>query len=340
MSADLTAARRRIVEAQASAAALVERLDRRRRSAALGARLHHDHLRLGAPGRRGGRPRHRHRRRPGPARRPGGLGQGPVRRRRRGHAPPARRSWPTRPPPTADAPAVARLRAAGAAFIGRTNMTEFAFSGVGINPHHGTPANAATRRSTRRRASRAARPRAARCRWRAARRWAALGSDTGGSIRIPAALHGIVGFKSTARLVPIEGAVPLSTTLDTVCAMTRSVRDAIVAARDPRRTPRGAHQRAAAARAGASRSPNNVVLDGLDATVARAFERSLAALCARPARGSTRSSSRRLDRIAALNAAGGFPAAESWAWHRRWLPSAEARVRPARRAPHRARRRR
>ena len=58
--------------------------------------------------------------------------------------------------------------------------------------------------------------------------WAALGSDTGGSIRIPAALQGLVGFKSTARLVPTDGAVPLSTTLDTVSAITRSVRDAVV----------------------------------------------------------------------------------------------------------------
>ena len=73
--------------------------------------------------------------------------------------------------------------------------------------------------------------------------WAALGSDTGGSIRIPAALQGIVGFKNTARLMPTDGAVPLSTTLDTVCAMTRSVRDAIVAARDARRPHASRSQR-------------------------------------------------------------------------------------------------
>ena len=110
--------------------------------------------------------------------------------------------------------------------------------------------------------------------------WVALGSDTGGSIRIPAALQGVVGFKSTARLVPTEGAVPLSTTLDTVSAMTRSVRDAVVvhevlAARKVRLA-------APAARgAGAWPCPSTVVLDGLDATVARAFERALATLSAR-----------------------------------------------------------
>src|SRR5689334_12855171 len=131
-------------------------------------------------------------------------------------------------PATVDAPSVARLRAAGAAFVGRTNMSEFAFSGVGINPHHGTPANAAAVAlgagdrvpggSTSGGATSVA----------AGAAWVALGSDTGGSIRIPAALQGIVGFKSTARRVSTAGAVPLSTTLDTVCAITRSVRDAIV----------------------------------------------------------------------------------------------------------------
>ncbi|HMC16207.1 MAG TPA: amidase family protein, partial [Albitalea sp.] len=131
-------------------------------------------------------------------------------------------------PAGADCPAVARLRQAGAALTAHTNMTEFAFSGVGINPHHGTPANAATARldavpripggSTSGGAVSVASGAA----------WAALGSDTGGSIRIPAALQGLVGFKNTARLTPTDGAVPLSTTLDTACAITRSVRDTIV----------------------------------------------------------------------------------------------------------------
>jgi len=134
-----------------------------------------------------------------------------------------------RPAALQDCPAVARLRAAGAALLGRTNMSEFAFSGVGINPHHGTPANApaalvdagtvrAPGGSTSGGATSVATGAA----------WAALGSDTGGSIRIPAALQGLVGFKNTARLTPTEGTIPLSTTLDTVCAITLSVRDAVL----------------------------------------------------------------------------------------------------------------
>ncbi len=229
------------------------------------------------------------------------------------------------PPAASDAAATARLRKAGAAFIGRTNMSEFAFSAVGINPHHGTPANAATLAleltprapggSTSGGATTVASGAA----------WAALGSDTGGSIRIPAALQGLVGFKGTARLVPIDGAVPLSTTLDTVSAITRSVRDAIVL-----------HEVLARRRVALERKPlrerrfavaKNVVLDRLDATVARAFARSLAALSAAGARIDEIELAP-LGELAALNAAGGFPAAESWAFHRRWLASRESEYDP------------
>jgi len=215
-----------------------------------------------------------------------------------------------------DAPAVARLRRAGAAFIGRTNMSEFAFSGVGINPHHGTPANAATLAldptpripggSTSGGAVSVA----------AGAAWVALGSDTGGSIRIPAALQGLVGFKSTAHLVPTAGAVPLSSTLDTVSAMTRSVRDAIlvheiladckVAVANPPLS---------ALRLGV---PRTVMLDGLDTPVARAFDRALARLSAAGACVETIDLPL-LDEIPAINATGGFAAAEAWAFHRTWL---------------------
>ena len=123
-----------------------------------------------------------------------------------------------------DAPAVARFRAAGAAVLGKTNMSEFAFSGVGANPHFGTPANPADPQVARipggSSSGAAVSVAAGLC-------VAGLGSDTGGSIRIPAALCGIVGFKNTQSRVPITGAFPLSHTLDTVCAMAVCVEDCL-----------------------------------------------------------------------------------------------------------------
>jgi len=219
-------------------------------------------------------------------------------------------------PAAADCPAVARLRRAGAALLGRTNLSEFAFSGVGINPHHGTPANpaAAALDATPRVPGGSTSGGATSVASGAA--WAALGSDTGGSIRTPAALQGLVGFKNTARLTPTEGAVPLSTTLDTACALTRSVRDAVLlhellADRRVRLEGRPLPFRRFAV-------PTTLVLDGLDTTVAAAFQRSIAAL---------RTAGAQIVEIEmadiaeqpALNAAGGFSAAESWAWHRELL---------------------
>ncbi len=229
------------------------------------------------------------------------------------------------PPATADCPAVARLRGAGAAFIGRSNMSEFAFSGVGINPHHGTPANAAT-------AALDATPRipggstsGGAVSVAAGAAWAALGSDTGGSIRIPAALQGLVGFKNTARLVSTDGAIPLSTTLDTVCAITLSVRDAVVLHEvlAQRRVTLAARP-LSALRLGV---PTTLMLDGLEPVVAGAFQRSLAALRDAGARVEEISLPQ-LGELAGLNAAGGFPAAESWAWHRRHLAAGADRYDP------------
>ena len=105
-----------------------------------------------------------------------------------------------------DAPSVARLRAAGFVLIGRTNMTEFAFSGLGVNPHHGTPLNSYDRASERIPGGRRRRRGVDHRRHGVCR----VGSDTGGSCRIPAALCGIVGFKPTARRVPLDGVLPLS----------------------------------------------------------------------------------------------------------------------------------
>ena len=227
------------------------------------------------------------------------------------------------PPAAADSPAVARLRAAGAALIGRSNMVEFAFSGVGTNPHFGTPAAFDARFGALPGAPRVpgGSSSGAAVSVATGAAFIGLGSDTGGSIRIPAALNGIVGFKSTARLVPTAGAVPLSTTLDTACAMTRSVRDAIVAhevlaARRVTRSPAPLAQYRLAA-------PSTLFLDGMDATVSRAFERTLALLRAAGAVIDT------IDLRAVLEQpAYGFAAPEAYAWHRELLQRAGDRYDP------------
>lgn len=217
-----------------------------------------------------------------------------------------------------DCPAVARLRAAGASVVGRTHMVEFAFSGVGTNPHYGTPAAFDARTGALPGPARVpgGSSSGAAVSVATGAAFIGLGSDTGGSIRIPAALNGIVGFKSTARLVPTTGAVPLSTTLDTVCALTRSVRDAIVAheilaARRVTRSP-------APLAAWRLAVPTDTFLEGLDPQVARAFERSLDTLRRAGARIEPLALPEVTD-LASIQATGGFSAAESYAWHRPWL---------------------
>src|ERR1700687_5654398 len=124
------------------------------------------------------------------------------------------------PPAEADAPAVARLRRAGFIVIGRTNMTEFAYSGIGINPHFGTP-KGAWQRSVGHVPGGSSSGAAVSVADRMAH--GALGTDTGGSCRIPAAYNGIVGFKPTQRRVPLGGGVPLSSTLDSFGPLARTV---------------------------------------------------------------------------------------------------------------------
>lgn len=228
-------------------------------------------------------------------------------------------------PAVADCSAVARLRHAGAALVGHTNLSEFAFSGVGINPHHGTPANAGTLAldptprapggSTSGGATSVA----------AGAAWAALGSDTGGSIRIPAALQGLVGFKNTQRLTPLDGAIPLSTTLDTSCVITRSVADAVLlhevlAARTvaPWQRPTRLLRLAV---------PTTLMLDDLEPAVARAFQTTLDTLRAAGA-VIDEIDLPPLARLAAINAQGGFAAAESWAWHQARLAERADRYDP------------
>jgi len=219
-------------------------------------------------------------------------------------------------PAAADSPVVARLRQAGAALIGHSNLSEFAFSGVGINPHHGTPANAGTLAvdNTPRVPGGSTSGGAVSVACGAA--WAALGSDTGGSIRIPAALQGLVGFKNTQALTPLAGSVPLSSTLDTACAITHSVRDAVLL--HEVLAARQVHLPGRPLQALRLAVPRTVMLDALEPAVATAFERTLATLRDAGAQVAEITLPE-LGELATINALGGFPAAEAWAWHRERL---------------------
>lgn len=182
------------------------------------------------------------------------------------------------PPAKTDAPIVTRLRAAGAVIVGRTNMTELAFSGIGINPHYGTPGNPADRSRVPGGSSSGAAVATADgfCD-------IAIGSDTGGSVRLPAAFCGVAGFKPTQARVPRDGAMPLSLSLDSVgplaktlslCAMT----DSILAGepqRDSGAKPVG-HLVLAVAR--------GALLAGLDPKIEHAFDAALSRLSSAGAR--------------------------------------------------------
>ena len=176
------------------------------------------------------------------------------------------------PPAAADAPIIKRLKAAGAVLIGRTNMTQFAFSAVGINPYFGTPGNPWDRSRIPGGSSSGAAVSVA-----DGMATVAIGSDTVGSIRVPAALCGIVGFKPTQRKVPREGAIPLSTTLDSIGPLARTVEDCAIvhgiisgeAYQAPDLVSLTGLRLAV---------PTDVVLEGVDADVSRAFERACSAI--------------------------------------------------------------
>ena len=213
-----------------------------------------------------------------------------------------------RPPATVDAAVVTRLRQAGAVLIGRTNMTEFAFSGVGINPHYGTPGHPLDR------------ARIPGGSWSGAAvsvadgmAVVAIGTDTGGSVRIPAALCGLAGFKPTARRIPQDGMLPLSTTLDSIGPLGRSIAcciitDAVLAGEAPR-LPQPATL--AGLRAVI---PTNYVLEKLDAEVAAAFEHACEALARAGAR-LEKQTIVEFDALPSVNAKGGFAATEAYTWH-------------------------
>ena len=219
-------------------------------------------------------------------------------------------------PAKADAPAVARLRRAGFVVIGRTNMTEFAFSGIGINPHYGTP-KGAWQRSVGHIPGGSSSGAAVSIVDRMA--YGALGTDTGGSCRIPAAYNGIVGYKPTQSRVPLEGGVPLSFTLDSFGPLANTVQccatlDAVLAD-EPipavrQRPIRGMHLAV----------PTTVALDDLNDSIAKRFERALETLSRAGAHIERIEMPEFLD-VGVMNAKGGFAAAESYAWHRYLLTS-------------------
>jgi aspartyl-tRNA(Asn)/glutamyl-tRNA(Gln) amidotransferase subunit A len=213
-------------------------------------------------------------------------------------------------PAKRDAEVVGRLRRAGAVIVGRTNMSEFAFTGVGINPHYGTPANPYDR--PRRRipgGSSSGAPVSV----ADGMSLAAIGTDTGGSIRIPAALCGLTGFKPTQRRVPREGVFPLSPTLDSVGVIANTVSccaevDAVLAGEKWNENKIDLKSKTFAL-------PANYFLDDLDNEVAGAFERAVSKLSAAGAKV-LEIRLPEAEQIGEINARGGISAPEAYAYHR------------------------
>jgi aspartyl-tRNA(Asn)/glutamyl-tRNA(Gln) amidotransferase subunit A len=223
------------------------------------------------------------------------------------------------PPAREDCAAVARLRAAGFIPIGRTNMTEFAYSGLGLNPHYGTPLNPFERQRGRIPGGSSS---GAAISITDEMSYGALGTDTGGSCRIPAAFCGIAGFKPTARRVPTSGVFPLSRSLDSVGPLAASAAccaalDSILAG-EPTATldPVGLRGQRFAV-------PMRYCLDDLESHVARSFERALRQLHAAGAQIEEITLAE-LEELPPMNRHGGLPGAEAYALHRERLDSQAA----------------
>jgi len=223
------------------------------------------------------------------------------------------------PPAASDAPSVARLRRAGFVFIGRANMTEFAYSGLGINPHYGTPASPWSRAERRVPGGSSSGSGVAVADGVA---HGALGTDTGGSCRVPASFNGVVGWKPTARRVPIGGVVPLSKSLDSIGPIARTVdcceiMDAIFADEPPAPLPQ------VPVKGLRLLVPETIVLDSLDRHVATAFDAALRRIDDAGAT-ITRAPLPVLKRIAEMTDKGGIAGAESYAWHRQLIAKRRA----------------
>jgi len=215
-----------------------------------------------------------------------------------------------------DAAAIASLKSAGLVVLGRTNMTEFAYSGVGLNPHYGTPRSVFDRKTGRIPGGSSAGAGVAVADGICS---LSIGTDTGGSCRIPAAFNSIVGYKSSTGRVSTTGAYPLSTCFDSVGALANSVAccataDALMAGDwFGRILPR----EISALRIGVLKT---MVLDGLDADVALAYDRALTRLSKAGAKLVDFAFENLLD-IPSLTVKGGIVAAEANAIHRSLLSS-------------------
>lgn len=227
------------------------------------------------------------------------------------------------PPARSNSPVVERLVAAGAVIVGRTNMTEFAFSGLGLNPHYGTPLNPFDRAAKRIPGGSSSGAAVSVSDGMAA---AAVGTDTGGSVRIPAALCGLTGFKPTARRIPRDGVLPLSASLDSIGPIACSV--ACCAMLDAVLSGSGETLLGEASLAGLRLAvPKTVALDGMDATVAASFETALATL-SRAGSQISEIAIPEFAQLGAINAKGGLAAAEAWHWHRELIQRASDRYDP------------
>ncbi len=216
-------------------------------------------------------------------------------------------------PATQDAAVVSRLKSAGAVILGRSNMSEFAYNATGTNPNYGSPSCAAdplVKRISGGSTSGGAVAVALNI------GWASIGTDTGGSVRIPAALNGVVGWKPTASRMPMQGCYPLSPSLDSVGLITRSVADTIlideIMANSPtqwiERTCKGMRFIV----------PENFFLEGMDIQVNNSFEAALNALSQAGAHieMQTLPSLERIKDVAELQNLWRIPAYEGWHFHR------------------------
>jgi len=224
-------------------------------------------------------------------------------------------------PAAADAAIVRRLRSGGAVIVAKTNMTEFAFSGIGANPHFGTPGNPRDRARVPGGSSAGAPVAVAdgMCD-------VAIGSDTGGSVRIPAALCGLVGFKPSRQRVPTDGAFPLSYTLDSIGPIAGSVADCAKA--DAVMAGEDFSPLAPAALAGLRFGiAEGLPLDRLDDAVSPAFAAALKRLDAAAIRISHETLPQ-FDGMAEVNAKGGISPPEACAIHRDRLRRRSADIDP------------